>query len=287
MVQAIGLTKEELQERRKHIGASDMAAIMGLSEHQSPVDVWLDKTGQVPLEKAVGQAAYAGNRFEPSVLDEAESVLGPLERKVRIVHPGGILAASLDARLIETGEPVQAKTAGLFAPLSAEWGEPETDKVPKAYIIQEHVEMMCAGAGLAYLMAFLGGKGFNLYRIQRSEKLTEAIGRAAEDFWRHVEDGTPPEGQAHIETLKFLSREPESVAKIGDDVLAEWLEQKENLKLAEDAENEARVKLLTSLGKAEAAVSPTLGGVTFLEQSRKEYVVAAATFRVLRYKKPK
>lgn len=43
------MSREEwLEERRKSIGGSDVAAVIGMSRFASPYTVWLDKTGRIP-----------------------------------------------------------------------------------------------------------------------------------------------------------------------------------------------------------------------------------------------
>lgn len=44
-----GMSREAwLEKRRKTIGGSDAAAIVGLSRYASPYTVWADKTGRIP-----------------------------------------------------------------------------------------------------------------------------------------------------------------------------------------------------------------------------------------------
>ena len=64
-----------LADRKKAIGASDVAAILGVSPWASGWDVWADKTDR--LERWEGnEQTRLGQFFEPSVLDYAESKVG-------------------------------------------------------------------------------------------------------------------------------------------------------------------------------------------------------------------
>ena len=59
-----GMSREEwLERRRKTIGGSDAAGIVGLSKWASPFSVWADKTGRA-AEKADTEAMRQGRDME-------------------------------------------------------------------------------------------------------------------------------------------------------------------------------------------------------------------------------
>jgi len=53
---------EWLEYRRLGIGGSDASVVCGINQYKSPVELWLEKTGQLPHQEA-GEAAYWGNRL--------------------------------------------------------------------------------------------------------------------------------------------------------------------------------------------------------------------------------
>jgi putative phage-type endonuclease len=61
-----------LEWRRKGIGGSDASVICGINQYKSPIELWMEKTGQLPhaLEKQAGEAAYWGNQLESVVKTE-------------------------------------------------------------------------------------------------------------------------------------------------------------------------------------------------------------------------
>jgi len=299
------LTAEQIEQRKNHIGASDMAAILGLSKYQSAYDIWLTKTGQYeePAE-AFGGPMHIGNRCEPMILDEAEDHLGPLERNIVCPAPDGLpISARLDARLLTTHEPVEAKTAGMKGPLSLDWGDEGTDEIPEMYIVQLQVQMLCANANMSHLVAFLGGRGFTFYRVERNRPLCDIIVDRAVQFWQHVTDQTPPpDTMPSLEIISRIHRVPEKTINIEPALLVDWLTAKEMKKRAEEAEGLAKATLLVAMGDAEAATCGEVGGLSFFSQSRGSLDTArmkaeqpdiyrqyskTSTFRVLRHKKPK
>ena len=53
-----------LEYRKQGIGGSDASVVCGVSRYKSPVELWLDKTGQLPPQEA-GEAAYWGTHHVP------------------------------------------------------------------------------------------------------------------------------------------------------------------------------------------------------------------------------
>ena len=59
-----------LKARRLGIGASDVAAIMGVDEYRGPLAVYEEKVSEAPPEDNAGEAARWGNIFEGPILLE-------------------------------------------------------------------------------------------------------------------------------------------------------------------------------------------------------------------------
>ena len=70
LVSTDGLPYEDwLAYRKLGLGGSDASVVCGINRFKSPVELWLEKTGQLPPQD-VGEAAYWGNVLEPFVKDE-------------------------------------------------------------------------------------------------------------------------------------------------------------------------------------------------------------------------
>ena len=121
---------EWLNARKNGIGASETAAILGLSRYKSAVDVYIDKTKEIISPRPDSAASKRGRRLEPIVLDMYEEQYGAIHRNPPQVtskqYP--FMFASLDAARVDDGRPVEAKTAGKF--VAFQWGEAETDDIP-------------------------------------------------------------------------------------------------------------------------------------------------------------
>jgi putative phage-type endonuclease len=278
---------EEMERRRHRIGASEVAAILGLSPYQTPWEVWAEKTGLLlPFEG--NRSTQLGQRIEPALLDDAEAVYGPIERQVRIDLPGTPISATLDGRLVNDGTPVECKTTGLAGPIAGHWGDSGTDHIPDHYALQCHTQMMCADADCAIVVALIPGRGIVHYRIER-DKEVESVLRDQLCFWwhNHIELGIAPEINElpRRSTISRIVRDEAKRILLGDDA-AHLLRQIEVLRTQRNVTDEMIDKLesqlLMSLGNAEIGELPDGREVTYMLQRRKSYVVSEKIFRVFR-----
>jgi putative phage-type endonuclease len=210
------ITEQQRIERRKSLGSSDMAAVLGLDPWKNAHDVWLDKTGQIEDLKE-NEAMRAGTEFEDGVLNWAEKEeLGELERNVTVPAIGFPIVSNLDAKIIKNGRPVEAKTSGLFGPLMAGWGDAGSDVVPDHIIVQTHVHMLCTDREVCYVPTFLGGRGFVMYYVYRDKDVLDAIMDKSIEFWDQyvVKKAPPPDIMPTLPVIKRMRREPNKVVDI-------------------------------------------------------------------------
>lgn len=302
------ITEKQKELRRTHLGSSDMAAILGVDPWRNAYDVWLEKTGKAEGVKET-EVMEAGSMFEDGILRWAEDKkLGKLIRNQYRAATGFPIGSNIDALVVASGEPVEAKTSGLFGPLAEQWGEDGTDAVPDRTIIQCHVHMLCAEREICHIPAFLGGRGFALFHIDQDDEIMDIIRDKSLDFWEnHVEaDSPPPDIMPSLEMAKRMKREPEKVVEIETQIVQNWLNAKDNLKNAEDIKKAAEAEMLAALGDAEGGQC-ALGLLTYFLQSRRSISVTElkasqpelykeiegkkliniSTYRVPRLKKPK
>ena len=115
-----------LEYRKLGIGGSDASVVCGMSRYKSPVELWLDKTGQLPAQEA-GEAAYWGTQLEALVRAEFTKRTG-----IEVNHASQLLQseehpfmlANLDGicEHPELGTVIfEAKTASAFK--AGEWDD--------------------------------------------------------------------------------------------------------------------------------------------------------------------
>jgi len=274
------LTKKELREaylsqRHTRIGSTDVGAILGLSQYANAYDVYLHKTGKIkkPDDLKDSQAATAGIAFEDGVLDWTEELLGPIKRKV-IIIPDTLpvpIGTELDGVLTKTGEPINAKTAGLIGPLDkAKWGTEGTEEVPELYYIQAQIEMLLSKKDIQHLPAFLGGRGFVYYKIARAQDVIDAIMERLIKFWDvNVKQDIPPDDLTpSLDVVKYRIRTANKVAEVDEDLITAYKEASRVEKEAKKIKEATQGELLAAMGDAEATqFIEDVGQITYLEGS--------------------
>lgn len=275
------ITPERLKKRRRYIGSSDMAAVMGVSPWGTAYDVYMAKTDQ--LEKQKGNMAMSlGTALEDGLLNLAAEKLGPITHDVFKGSDEFHIGSSVDGLVDATGECVEVKTGGLTNyDFSDEWGQEGTNEVPPQYICQAHVHMICHGAKVCHLPALIGGRGFLFYRIDYDEELAGAIKVIAKRFWEdHVLKRVAPQNSIPSEAVyKRIRRVPETTVDMKPKIIENWLEAKEREKVAKAEKTEAQCTVMGILGTAEGSNPTDAGSVTYMADKNGKK-------RTLRWKKP-
>ena len=295
-----------------------MAAILGVSPYANSFDIWLEKTGKITDNKDTldpDSPLTIGTFLEVGILSWAENQLGPLRKdeddgkgghqNIELKCIGFPIVSHPDALVIKSGNPVEAKTAGLLGPLTETYGEVtsgEEVELPDRVIVQAHVHMIAADKELCHVPVMIGGRGFVMYDISYDKAIGDAIKEASLDFWECVENDEPPANVVpSVEFAKRIKREPNKIVEIDPVLVETWLDAKDKKKWSEAILEDSVGAIFKALGDAEAGTC-TLGMVTYFMQSQKridstrlkeerpdianEYT-KESKFRVLRLKKPK
>lgn len=279
---------EWLAWRRQGIGASDVAAILGISPWDSPWSIWADRLGLLP-PKDVTEEMEAGHWLERSVGPwfAHRTGLTIVGEQVCCERPGSIARCSVDL-LVADGSAnqgadalTQIKTAGF----GKKWST-----IPEHYQAQAQWEMYVTGIDVEFF-AVLMGRRLDIHELKRDQADIDFMVERVDEFWNdHVVTGDPPPTDGSDATMRALAAVyPEatpgkSVELVGPDLAAlqQWQDAKATKSAAVALEKEAAAMLQAALGDAEEA---TVGGqrvLTWREQTRKSYVVEESTFRVLR-----
>lgn len=271
------ITATQLEQRKSRLGSSDMAAVLGVDPFRNAYDVWLEKTGKLEAETKESEAMRMGTLLEPAVLAYAEDEIGKLTRNQfrsakDVDFPMG---ANIDAIVVATGEPVEAKTSGLRTGIPFEnWGDSLSDQVPDRVIVQATFHILCLAEikSVCHVPALLGGRGFDRFIVPYDADIADAIKTEGHNFWhKHVLADIPPSNVTpSLAVVKRVRREPEKVVPVDSALIARWREQCDVRKAAEKAEKATLTEILTAIGDAEAG-DCDLGTFTYLEQSRSTF----------------
>lgn len=248
-----------LEARKQGIGGSDASVVCGISRYKSPVELWMEKTGQLPAQEA-GEAAYWGNLLESLVREEFTKRTGIAVTKPAAIfqsveHPW--MLANVDGLCEDETHGLcvfEAKTASAFK--AGEW----ENGIPDEYLLQVQHYLAVLGCQGAYVAALIGGNRFRWTFVERDEELISLLISLEENFWKHVEKGVPPALDGSDASAKFLAeRFPDSVPKSEmtlPDKAAELLDQYDLscqvLKLATEQKQEAENQLKQMLENHES-----------------------------------
>jgi putative phage-type endonuclease len=295
-------TREEwLQARQAGIGGSDVAPILGLSRWKTPLDVFLDKTGQSGPQPE-SEPMLWGTLLEPVILGEFSRRHG-----VEVQKPIGILfdmekpwmLASLDGFAPELEAIVEVKTART----ADGWGDDGTDEIPAYYQTQVAHYMAVTGARLAFVPVLIGAADFRTYRVERDDRFINDLVEAERAFWHdHVLAGIPPEPINAADAARLWQRDNGGVIEVSGEIVDDVEELRALKAQAKDLEErigsiEDRVKIAFrdalsisfegksfATYKAQTRRSLDTKALTAAHPDLAEQFRTESTFRVLRIK---
>ncbi|MFM7012049.1 MAG: YqaJ viral recombinase family protein [Betaproteobacteria bacterium] len=191
--------------RSEFLGGSDIPAVMGLSPYKTPVQLFLQKTGQSEPEKPNKmrqRALERGKKLEPYVLDMVIDKLREQGHEVELIATNKrythgyypFLSCEIDFELVVDGEHINGdcKTATGFA--RKEWGEEQTDEVPIHYAAQFMHGLGITGRKRCVVAALIGLDDVAIYWVERDEETIMGMQKKAIEFWNnHVMTGIAPD----------------------------------------------------------------------------------------------
>lgn len=251
-----------LEYRKLGIGGSDASVVCGISRYKSPVELWLDKTGQLPPQEA-GEAAYWGTQLEPFVRAEFTKRTGiEVSRRSELLQSEEhfFMLANLDGvcEVPDYGTCIfEAKTASAYK--AGEWD----DAIPDEYQLQIQHYMAVTGYKAAYIAVLIGGNTFRWKFVERDEELISMLIDLEADFWKHVQDCTPPPLDGSDASAKFLAQRfpsstPKSQITLPDaaaDLLSQYDDACEELEIVTERKQRAENLLKEMLGENEVGTS--------------------------------
>jgi len=252
---------EWLRLRKLGIGGSDASVVCGINRYKSPVELWMEKTDQLPYQET-GEAAYWGTLLESLVVSEFTKRTGikvSRQKKLLQSQEHSFMIANLDGicKHPDYGKVIfEAKTASAYK--AGEW----ENAIPDNYLLQIQHYMAVTGYQGAYIAVLIGGNTFKWRFIKRDEELIAMLVQLEADFWEHVKSGTPPPLDGSELSTRFLSeRFPNSIPKSQitlPDTAAALLMQYdtacEQLKTATGQKQEAENLLKAMLGENEVGM---------------------------------
>lgn len=248
-------TPEWHELRRQLITASDFPRALGQSDYGQPLDIWLEKTGQISPFRGNDYTAR-GQRFEPFIAQEYEEqtehrVIRPLPLQQHPTYQ--FLGATPDA--VRENDPrygVEFKACDLRR--AKRLGEEGTDDVFPDWLCQCHGQMLVCGFHTVDLFVMASLHEYRLYKIERNEAMMQAMIPPLVDLWERIQSYNPPplnfDHPRAVELCKILYPGVRRGARVDatDNIAAAWSEYNQQKEAARRAENVAaglRAQILT------------------------------------------
>lgn len=261
-----------LADRRRGLGSSDIPAVMQVSNYRTPLHVYHDKVGNLPVDDGQwSEAAHFGNVLEePLALDWAR-------RNSTVVSRVGLIAndtmpwqqCTLDRLCAEcpldrdqrSQCALEVKTRNAY--VAKLWRSGPPDDV----LAQVLWQIIVTGLEHIHVVCLIGGQDYRQYTVRRSEhtQLVDYILTEATTLWQRVLDRRPPLADTNqppdalIELYQRLHPSRDGVVHIdrdGDaqDALSDYLDACADAKRAETAKKAAYARMVAALGPAQMAV---------------------------------
>ena len=205
LVNTEGLSREEwLKYRKRGIGGSDVAALLGISKWTSAVALWLDKTNQTNEPEEVNEAMRWGQLLEPVIREQFRQITGRpvVEVKAILQHPQyPFMIADIDGLTVdEDGAPAILEVKNVSEYKRSEWSQ----GVPAYYETQIQHYLLVTGVQKAYVIALFGGNSSAVYTVEADPEVQQMLVQVESDFWSKVQNLIRPEIDGTDESTKLL-----------------------------------------------------------------------------------
>ena len=285
--------------RQHFVGASDAAAVMGMSPWKSRYALWAEKVHGIEATPPTEYIEW-GNRLEPVISDRfhewalanVEGFVGLTgDGKTTITMPGFPFIACTPDRYVLIGTDdrhlLEIKTTD---------GRNKDDwkhDPPLHYQIQVQHQLLVTGLQVAWIAVLIGGNTFRVFRCNRNDRFIAALLRELQTFWSAVETQTPPEIDGSDSTTAAIKalhpNDTGETIELGEDWIGP-LEKLEMLKqsVLEQQKEIAAIenRLREKIGDATYAVFGDIA-YSYKTVERKGYTVQPSSSRVLRRTKRK
>ena len=194
------VSREEWLERRKpDVTGSTAAALLGAHEHCTALQLYMDKTGLVSMDRGDNPAMRRGRLLEPLALtlikeQHPDWEVWPAAEYLR--DPERRLGCTPDVYVRDKADrlgvvEIKSVEPGVFA---RTWVEDGIIRPTMASAIQVTLARHLKGADFAMVGVIRVGHGvdFDLIEVPETEGLIERLQQAADAFWRAVDRQQPP-----------------------------------------------------------------------------------------------
>ena len=195
---------EWLAIRKRGIGGSEAAALVGLNDYSSPYEIWADKMGLLP-EKEDSEAMRIGRDLEDYVAKRWSEKTGKKVQRYPYMLTSSqypFACANIDRKIVGERAGLECKTVSALST-----GKYKNGEYPDRFYVQCVHYLAVTGWDRWYLAVLVLGSGLHTFVIERDEDEIAALMQAEKDFWeRHVLTRTPPEVDGSVATADAVKQ---------------------------------------------------------------------------------
>lgn len=182
------------------IGGSDIAAVAGLSQWESPYTKWAKKTGQIPDSIEPSMSMRLGTKLEAPILEIFSEEHPELE-----LYTTGTWANKDEPWMRANPDALYADSTGEFGILEIKFSRDYWTSVPQNYRAQVLWYMRVFGLRKAKLVA-LAGSTYQEFDIEWDQFEVDTLFAAAIRFRNHVTQVRPPQWDGSTSTLETVKK---------------------------------------------------------------------------------
>ena len=247
--------------RANGIGGSEIAAVLGLSPHESRFSLWHRKKGLVaPVEET--EVMYWGKVHEPGIAARFAELhpewrIAPASTYAAAERPWQI--ANPDRRLepespFDDDELLEIKTARD----DEGWGEQGTDQIPVHYRCQCLWYLDVLGARRCHVAVLIAGSEYREYVVDYDEAEARLLRDAGARFMHDLAHDVRPDIDGHTATYAAVRALPEGLDDVNVDITEQLRDRfhtaQDAFWLAEDELTACKGVLLDAIGTGRRAV---------------------------------
>lgn len=178
------ISKEQVELKKYKIGGSDIAAVLGLSNFRTQLQVWGELTGMIPRGDISGKMQVRlGNKMEAVVAEIFSEDTGKSLHRVNETFRHGeytYLVGHIDRRIVGEKAIVEIKAVSSWS--REQWRE---GQAPQEYILQLMWYLGLTKTNQGYLVALIGNQELAIVPVFFDKEIYETMVKKAVDFWEN------------------------------------------------------------------------------------------------------
>lgn len=242
---------EWLRARKRGLGASDAAPVLGMGRFRGAYSVATDKLTE-GIDDSQDEVQEWGLRHEPAIAKKFSDVMAELGTPVDLSDPGSftIFRSKERPHICCTPDRIVTSVAGILAEVSLKcaWYDAAKEwkkQIPLEYQIQGQQTIYVLGVDLLYYAALLEGCHFRWHSLRRNQHWIDRMLPKLDTFWESIQRGEYPNVDDSHATAEALARRyslpnkgqvelPDELTELGDqyDEILEKEKALEKAKLA-------------------------------------------------------